>query len=66
MIAVLVLGPYKELKMATLCKCGRSPNGQCNGWHKLSHPEFLKKLREHERKTLTKEAKDRSKLSNNG
>jgi hypothetical protein len=42
-----------------LCKCGRSPNGQCNGWHKLSHPEFLRNLREHERKNLTSEAKEK-------
>ena len=42
--------------MANPCKCGRSPNGQCNGWHKLSHPTFLKKLREHEIQNLKKES----------
>lgn len=43
--------------MTKLCKCGRSPSGQCTGWHKLSHPEFLRKLREHEKMKLTAEAK---------
>lgn len=42
--------------MPNTCKCGRSPSGVCNGWHKLSHPEFLRKLREQEIKDLKKES----------
>jgi hypothetical protein len=45
--------------MANPCKCGRSPTGMCNGWHRLSHLEFLRKLREHETKKLNQEAKRR-------
>jgi hypothetical protein len=28
------------------CGCGRSPTGQCIGWHKLSEEEYQEKLRE--------------------
>jgi hypothetical protein len=28
------------------CGCGRSPTGQCIGWHKLTEEEYLKKLEE--------------------
>ena len=30
------------------CGCGRSPTGQCIGWHKLSEEEYQEKLKEHE------------------
>ena len=26
------------------CHCGRSPNGKCLGWHKLSEIEFKRRL----------------------
>tara|TARA_Y100000588_G_C13398401_1_gene562182 strand:- start:24 stop:134 length:111 start_codon:yes stop_codon:yes gene_type:complete len=26
------------------CACGRSPTGQCIGWHKLSEEEYQKEL----------------------
>ena len=26
------------------CECGRSPNGKCLGWHKLSEIEFKRRL----------------------
>ena len=29
------------------CGCGRSPTGQCIGWHGLSEEEYQKKLEEH-------------------
>ena len=45
--------------MTNSCKCGRSPNGQCNGWHKLSRAKFLKKLQEHDIQNLKKESDDR-------
>lgn len=45
--------------MENPCKCGRSPTGICNNWHRLSHLEFLRKLREHEKKKLNQEAKHR-------
>ena len=32
------------------CGCGRSPTGQCIGWHKLSEEEYQEKLKEHEEK----------------
>lgn len=30
------------------CGCGRSPTGQCCGWHALSEEEFRIKLAEYE------------------
>ena len=49
--------------MTNICKCGRSPTGTCNGWHKLSHPEFLRNLREYEIQNLKKESDKRMKKS---
>jgi hypothetical protein len=52
--------------MGNLCKCGRSPNGQCNGWHRLSKSQFLKNLREYEIKTLKEESDRRLEQKKNG
>jgi len=30
--------------------CGRSPTGQCIGWHNLSEEEYQQKLKEHQEK----------------
>jgi len=36
------------------CGCGRSPTGECIGWHSLSDEEYQAKLKEHlEKKTDT-------------
>ena len=32
------------------CGCGRSPTGQCVGWHGLSEEEYQEKLREYQEK----------------
>ena len=32
------------------CGCGRSPTGQCIGWHNLSEEEYQQKLKEHQKK----------------
>jgi hypothetical protein len=32
------------------CGCGRSPTGQCIGWHALSEEEYQQKLKEHQEK----------------
>ena len=31
------------------CGCGRSPTGQCIGWHNLTEEEYQEKLKELER-----------------
>ena len=36
------------------CGCGRSPSGQCIGWHGLSEDEYLKKLKEYKIKSKNK------------
>ena len=36
------------------CGCGRSPTGNCVGWHALSEEAYKKKLREHLEKNLDK------------
>ena len=30
------------------CGCGRSPTGECIGWHNLSEEEYQEKLKEYE------------------
>ena len=36
------------------CGCGRSPTGECIGWHSLSDEEYKAKLKEYlEKKTDT-------------
>jgi hypothetical protein len=41
------------------CGCGRSPTGDCCGWHGLTEEEYREKLAEYDgqRMTLIKEAK---------
>lgn len=36
------------------CGCGRSPTGDCVGWHALSEEAYKQKLAEHLEKTLDK------------
>tara|TARA_Y100001958_G_C21138495_1_gene477833 strand:- start:646 stop:780 length:135 start_codon:yes stop_codon:yes gene_type:complete len=40
------------------CGCGRSPTGQCIGWHALSEEEYHQKLKEHQEKTEQDDAAD--------
>jgi hypothetical protein len=48
-------GDNEELSMAD-CGCGRSPTGQCIGWHNLSEEEYQQKLKEHQEKTAKESA----------
>ena len=36
------------------CGSGRSPTGQCIGWHNLSEEEYQQKLQEHQEKEAEK------------
>lgn len=36
-----------ENKRFGSCGCGRSPSGDCCGWHGLTHDEYLVKLAEY-------------------
>ena len=36
------------------CGCGRSPSGECIGWHALSEEEYQKKLDEYNKSKETK------------
>jgi hypothetical protein len=38
------------------CGCGRSPNGKCIGWHRLTNEQYSAKLQEYEKKNLTESA----------
>ena len=40
------------------CGCGRSPTGNCIGWHKLSEDEYRQKLAIYENKQLEKALED--------
>jgi len=33
-----------EVKKTGTCDCGRSPTGDCIGWHRLTEAEYRKKL----------------------
>ena len=39
----------EDMKKGT-CGCGRSPTGDCIGWHGLSEDEFQKQLAEYQAK----------------
>lgn len=43
------------------CGCGRSPTGNCIGWHKLSEDEYRQKLAEYEDKQLRKRLAEKEK-----
>ena len=43
----------KELEMAE-CGCGRSPNGNCVGWHDLTEEKYLEKKAAYEAKQAAK------------
>ncbi len=45
----------KSMKQGT-CGCGRSPTGDCCGWHALSEQEYQKRLAEHQEKTVDKQS----------
>ena len=44
----------------TKCGCGRSPTGNCIGWHDLSEKEFQEKLAIYEVNKKSKEEKANS------
>jgi hypothetical protein len=44
----------KQMKQGT-CGCGRSPTGDCCGWHSLTEEAFQAKLEEYNRKQTEKE-----------
>ena len=44
------LKSMQERHMAD-CGCGRSPTGQCIGWHNLTEEEYQAKLKELEKNT---------------
>ena len=49
----------EEGKVVALCGCGRSPTGDCIGWHALTNEQYQVKLQEQklqESKQLLKEA----------
>ena len=41
------------------CGCGRSPTGNCIGWHNLSEEEYLKKKAIYEAKQEAKKNADK-------
>ena len=40
------------------CKCGRSPTGDCIGWHKLTEEQYQEKTEEDKEKII-KEAEEK-------
>lgn len=42
------------------CGCGRSPTGQCVGWHSLSEEAFQQKLADYQAKQLQESSDKKS------
>jgi hypothetical protein len=42
------MSPSTEQMKKGTCGCGRSPTGDCIGWHGLSEEEFQKRLAEYQ------------------
>ena len=40
--------PSVESMKKGTCGCGRSPTGDCIGWHNLTNESYQKKLAEHQ------------------
>ena len=60
---IAVTEPFFEFFQGTIimseartCGCGRSPTGNCIGWHKLSKEEYEAKLAAYEEKQAKKAA----------
>lgn len=49
----------EQMKKGT-CGCGRSPTGDCIGWHSLSESEFQSKLQSYLAEEQSEEVKDSS------
>ena len=47
-----VVTTVEEVKRVGTCGCGRSPTGDCCGWHALSEDAFRQKLSEYDAKLL--------------
>ena len=43
----------EQMKRGT-CGCGRSPTGDCIGWHSLTQEEFEQKVREYKKEQAEK------------
>jgi len=51
------IGACDMTDKVTPCGCGRSPTGQCIGWHKLTEAEYQEKLAQYQADHAT-ESKD--------
>jgi hypothetical protein len=49
-----VMTPSVESMKKGTCGCGRSPTGNCIGWHSLSEDAYKQKLVEYQEKNLDK------------
>jgi hypothetical protein len=47
-----IVSTKEELKRVGTCSCGRSPTGDCCGWHALSEDLYRQKLAEYDAKML--------------
>lgn len=46
------MSPSTESMKKGTCGCGRSPTGDCCGWHSLTEDQYREKLAEYENKNL--------------
>ena len=44
------------------CKCGRSPTGDCIGWHKLTEEQYQEKTEEDKEKIIKEAEEKKSKF----
>jgi hypothetical protein len=52
------MSPSVEQMKKGTCGCGRSPTGNCIGWHALTESEFQSKLESYIADEQTRELKD--------
>ena len=45
-------------KVYALCGCGRSPTGDCCGWHSLTEDQYQAKLAEYKDANIQKQQQD--------
>ena len=48
------------------CGCGRSPNGNCVGWHDLTEEQYLEKKAAYEAKQAAKQERPGCRLGSQG
>jgi hypothetical protein len=55
-----------DINKKRMCGCGRSPTGECIGWHSLSIAEYRQREKEFKQKKFVEKAKKHIQEKKNG